>query len=177
MFPFVPNIALGESPFGESRGRSFGLVRRALWLQIDPTRQSKSWLHLEAPPSDHKLPRRPSLPEAPRGCGPVSFPTSTSRLPCYHSQASFRHRPDVAASASTRPATATTPPSCVTTSNPPPTNSSLPNRPPVTANSGNDSNALPSATTPSSSSCASMRPVSTPTTCSTFCTGCPLRAL
>jgi hypothetical protein len=37
MFPFAPNIALGESPFGESRGRSFGLVRRDLWLQIDPS--------------------------------------------------------------------------------------------------------------------------------------------
>ena len=37
MFNSTPGIQSGVSSFGESRGRSFDLVRLDLWLQIDPS--------------------------------------------------------------------------------------------------------------------------------------------
>src|SRR5262245_21004533 len=79
----------------------------------------QSLLHLEAPTSHHKLPRRPLRPKDPRGCGPSSFHPSPRSPPCYHPQPLPRNRRDASASASTPPAMATTPSSCATTSSRP----------------------------------------------------------
>jgi hypothetical protein len=51
-----------------SRGRSFGLVRLDLLLEIDPSvSRPQSLLPLEAATSRHTLPRRPTAPAGPRG--------------------------------------------------------------------------------------------------------------
>jgi CHC2 zinc finger len=114
-----------RQPFGSTlkRGvarRSFGLLRRDLLLQIDPS--------VAGPSAGYILRSRPLItsfrsarpaPEDPRGYGPFVFPfTALPRSSCYHKPPPPRNRPDAAASASTRPATAITPPSSATASCP-----------------------------------------------------------
>src|SRR5262249_46937954 len=131
---FISPLGLlpGVTSFGEVARRSFRLVRRDLWLQIDPSALDDRAGYILRPRPlitsflGIRLCRRTLAAVAPWLSTP--FPEAV----CYHTMHPLHNRllptnqhcpPRGLASASTLPATATTPLSCATTSSPPPPNS------------------------------------------------------
>src|SRR6516165_2486462 len=131
----------GSILFRGVAGRSIGLLRRDLLLQIDPSASGARACYIlrPGPLITSFLTARPRRRALAAAIPSSPFPEA----PCYRATTPPRRRPPASASALTPRATATTPPSSARTCNRPPPSWPSPSPPTATPNSGSDWNSSP----------------------------------